>query len=46
MHIPINRESKQPKGIAFVQYMNPTDAVRALNETDGKIFQGKKVRKK
>ncbi len=37
----MNKETNNPKGYAFVQYINPVDAVTALNAMDGKIFQGR-----
>ncbi|EGC30286.1 hypothetical protein DICPUDRAFT_41662 [Dictyostelium purpureum] len=41
IHIPINYESKQSIGIAFILYLIPENAVTALNEMDGKVFQGR-----
>lgn len=36
---PIDNQTKKPKGFAFVTYMIPENAVRALAELDGHIFQ-------
>lgn len=36
---PIDNLTKKPKGFAFVTYMIPENAVRALAELDGHIFQ-------
>uniref|UniRef100_A0A1A8Q9G9 Probable RNA-binding protein 19 n=1 Tax=Nothobranchius rachovii TaxID=451742 RepID=A0A1A8Q9G9_9TELE len=38
---PIDSLSKKPKGFAFVTYMIPENAVTALAELDGHIFQGR-----
>lgn len=41
VHIPLNTETKSPKGIAFVRFSSPPDAIRAMSALDGKIFQGR-----
>ncbi|XP_017269132.1 probable RNA-binding protein 19 isoform X2 [Kryptolebias marmoratus] len=38
---PIDGLTKKPKGFAFVAYMIPENAVTALAELDGHIFQGR-----
>jgi multiple RNA-binding domain-containing protein 1 len=41
IHIPIHRDSKQAKGIAFVQYVVHSDAVKALLSLRSQFFQGR-----
>jgi multiple RNA-binding domain-containing protein 1 len=41
IHIPINKETKKPRGIAFVLFMMPQDAAKAYEALDGSIFQGR-----
>ncbi|ROL50773.1 putative RNA-binding protein 19 [Anabarilius grahami] len=41
MHFPIDSLTKKPKGFAFVTYMIPENAVSALAELDGHVFQGR-----
>uniref|UniRef100_A0A8C9UZY5 RNA binding motif protein 19 n=1 Tax=Scleropages formosus TaxID=113540 RepID=A0A8C9UZY5_SCLFO len=41
VHFPIDGLTKKPKGFAFVTYMIPEHAVRALAELDGHVFQGR-----
>uniref|UniRef100_A0A8C7VFF7 Probable RNA-binding protein 19 n=1 Tax=Oncorhynchus mykiss TaxID=8022 RepID=A0A8C7VFF7_ONCMY len=38
---PIDNLTKKPKGYAFVSYMIPENAVTALAQLDGHIFQGR-----
>uniref|UniRef100_A0A4W6GAC2 Probable RNA-binding protein 19 n=1 Tax=Lates calcarifer TaxID=8187 RepID=A0A4W6GAC2_LATCA len=38
---PIDNLTKRPKGFAFVTYMIPENAVTALAQLDGHIFQGR-----
>ncbi|XP_044226899.1 probable RNA-binding protein 19 isoform X1 [Thunnus albacares] len=38
---PIDNLTKRPKGFAFVMYMIPENAVTALAQLDGHIFQGR-----
>lgn len=39
VNFPIDSLTKKPKGFAFVSYMIPENAVTALAELDGHIFQ-------
>ncbi|XP_031164585.2 probable RNA-binding protein 19 isoform X3 [Sander lucioperca] len=41
MLFPIDNLTKKPKGFAFVTYMIPENAVTALAQLDGHIFQGR-----
>lgn len=41
IHFPIDNLTKTPKGFAFITFMIPEHAVRALAELDGDIFQGR-----
>ncbi|NXI86301.1 RBM19 protein, partial [Rhipidura dahli] len=41
IHFPIDKLTKKPKGFAFVTYMIPEHAVKALAELDGQVFQGR-----
>jgi multiple RNA-binding domain-containing protein 1 len=41
VHIPIDKSTKRPIGVAFLKFVLPQDAVRALNELDGTIYQGR-----
>ncbi|KAG7481084.1 hypothetical protein MATL_G00063030 [Megalops atlanticus] len=41
VHFPIDSLTKKPKGFAFVTYMIPEHAVKALAALDGHIFQGR-----
>ncbi|XP_068616888.1 probable RNA-binding protein 19 [Brachionichthys hirsutus] len=41
VHFPIDSQSKKPKGFAFITYMIPENAVTALAQLDGHIFQGR-----
>ncbi|KAF2076035.1 hypothetical protein CYY_002649 [Polysphondylium violaceum] len=41
IHVPIDVASKRTKGIAFILYLIPENAVQAMNEMDGKAFQGR-----
>ncbi|CAK6966611.1 probable RNA-binding protein 19 isoform X1 [Scomber scombrus] len=38
---PIDNLTKRPKGFAFIMYMIPENAVTALAQLDGHIFQGR-----
>jgi multiple RNA-binding domain-containing protein 1 len=40
VHVPVDRAGRR-KGIAFVSYMFPEDAVRALTSMDAQIFRGR-----
>ncbi|XP_077417240.1 putative RNA-binding protein 19 [Vanacampus margaritifer] len=39
--VPIDNLTKRPKGFAFITYMIPENAVAALAQLDGHIFQGR-----
>ena len=39
VHMPLDKETKKPLGFAYILYMIPENAVRALEELDGSIFQ-------
>ncbi|XP_028314134.1 putative RNA-binding protein 19 isoform X2 [Gouania willdenowi] len=41
VHFPIDSLTKKPKGFAFVTFMIPENAVTALSQLDGHIFQGR-----
>ncbi|KAI5109104.1 putative RNA-binding protein 19, partial [Silurus meridionalis] len=41
LHFPIDSLTKKPKGFAFITYMIPENAVSALAQLDGHIFQGR-----
>jgi multiple RNA-binding domain-containing protein 1 len=41
VHVPISKDTKQSRGIAYVLYLVPQDAVKALTNLDGTIFQGR-----
>jgi multiple RNA-binding domain-containing protein 1 len=41
VHISVDKSTKSSKGIGFVLFLMPQDAVKAFNELDGKIFQGR-----
>ncbi|NWV42008.1 RBM19 protein, partial [Grantiella picta] len=41
IHFPIDKLTKRPKGFAFITYMMPEHAVKALAELDGQVFQGR-----
>ncbi|GAM25520.1 hypothetical protein SAMD00019534_086950 [Acytostelium subglobosum LB1] len=43
IYIPIDKDTKKSKGIAFLLYMVPENAVQAMTEMDGKIIQGRLV---
>ncbi|KAK5580992.1 hypothetical protein RB653_001019 [Dictyostelium firmibasis] len=43
IHIPIDYDTKKSKGMAFILYLIPENAVQALNEMDGKVFQGRLI---
>jgi multiple RNA-binding domain-containing protein 1 len=40
-NMPIDSFSKQPKGFAYIGFMFPEHAIKAFNELDGTIFQGR-----
>ncbi|XP_057230179.1 probable RNA-binding protein 19 [Malurus melanocephalus] len=41
IHFPLDKQTKRPKGFAFITYMMPEHAVTALAELDGQVFQGR-----
>ncbi|KAA8544700.1 hypothetical protein F0562_019453 [Nyssa sinensis] len=41
VHLVIDKDTKQSKGIAYVLYALPESAARALEELDNSIFQGR-----
>lgn len=41
VHLVVDKYTKRPKGIAYVLYALPDSAVRALEELDNSIFQGR-----
>ena len=40
-YLPLGKTTNKPTGIGFVTFVMPEHAVRAFNELDGKIFQGR-----
>ena len=41
INMPIDNYSKKPKGFAYVTFMFPEKALKAFNELDGTVFQGR-----
>lgn len=41
VHIVVDKETKRSKGVAYVLYSLPESALRALEELDNSIFQGR-----
>lgn len=41
VHMPISKETKRPKGFAYILYMIPEHALKAYAALDGIIFQGR-----
>ncbi|KAK1159925.1 putative RNA-binding protein 19 isoform X1 [Acipenser oxyrinchus oxyrinchus] len=41
VHFPIDSLTKKPKGFAFITFLIPEHAIKALAELDGHIFQGR-----
>ncbi len=41
VHLPIDKTTKRITGIGFVTFVMPEHAVKALNELDGIVFQGR-----
>lgn len=41
VHMPIVRETKKPKGFAYILFMLPEHALKAYSALDGTIFQGR-----
>ncbi|MDH3402476.1 MAG: RNA-binding protein [Acidobacteriota bacterium] len=42
--IPLDRETRQPRGFAFVELADAAQAERALRLLDGTLFDGRKIR--
>ena len=41
MHIPIDKVSKEPKGVAYVAFASSASALSAFESLDKKSFQGR-----
>ncbi|OLY85792.1 Multiple RNA-binding domain-containing protein 1 [Smittium mucronatum] len=41
IHMPIDNQSKKPKGFAYVLYLLPENAVKAFKSSDHQFFQGR-----
>ncbi|KAK4741438.1 hypothetical protein SAY87_025026 [Trapa incisa] len=41
VHLVVDKDTRRSKGIAYIKYAIPEFAVRALEETDNSIFQGR-----
>ena len=41
MHIPLDPTTKQSKGLAYVSFANPENALETYEKLDGKSFQGR-----
>ncbi|PVV04503.1 hypothetical protein BB560_000995 [Smittium megazygosporum] len=41
LHVPIDKETKKPKGFAYVLYVLPEHAVKAFKSSDHQFFQGR-----
>ncbi|KAI9175861.1 Multiple RNA-binding domain-containing protein 1 [Blastocladiella emersonii ATCC 22665] len=41
VHIPVRRDTKQAKGIAFVQYVDPAHALLAYKRLQSQFYQGR-----
>ncbi|CEH17141.1 RNA-binding protein (RRM superfamily) [Ceraceosorus bombacis] len=40
-HIPLDKTTKTSKGVAFVRFVDPSNALSAFRESNGTIFQGR-----
>ena len=40
-YLPLDKTTNKPTGIGFVTFVMPEHAVKAFNELDGKVFQGR-----
>lgn len=40
-YLPLDKTTNKPIGIGFVTFVMPEHAVKAFNELDGKVFQGR-----
>jgi multiple RNA-binding domain-containing protein 1 len=43
VHIPLSRDSKFPKGLAYITFSTPQEAIAAYERLDGTTFQGRLV---
>lgn len=41
VHLPIAKDTKRSKGLAYILFMLPDDALKAYSALDGTIFQGR-----
>lgn len=41
MHIPLDKSSQQPKGLAYITFRSPQAAVDAYDALDGRTLQGR-----
>ncbi|KAI0236715.1 Multiple RNA-binding domain-containing protein 1 [Massospora cicadina] len=41
IHMPISRETKKPKGFAYIMYVLPEHALQAYQKLDNSFFQGR-----
>ncbi|KAJ2705239.1 Multiple RNA-binding domain-containing protein 1 [Coemansia sp. IMI 203386] len=41
VHMPISRDTKRPKGFAYILYLLPEHAVKAYKSMDNKVFLGR-----
>lgn len=44
VHIPTTKHTGESKGVGYIQYENIQDANKAIQELDGKKFQGRHIR--
>ena len=40
-YLPLDKATNKPIGLGFVTFLMPEHAVKAFNEMDGKVFQGR-----
>jgi len=43
VHIPVDRSTKQSKGLGFIKFSNPSHALQSLRNKNGSIFQGRLI---
>ncbi|EGD82752.1 hypothetical protein PTSG_03403 [Salpingoeca rosetta] len=41
VHMPLDTQTKKPKGIAFVTFLHPENAVKAFTQLDASVFKGR-----
>lgn len=41
IHLPVDTRTDRPKGMAFISFQAPDEAVQAWKELDGQVFQGR-----